>query len=220
MRKRTFIGLAIALVALTGPANSQTVVETFTSWNGNTVVTPFGHSGATDAYGQVFTAPAQYLNSWSFWLANNGGGDGVQFTANVGTWTGTQVGSVLWTSGLNLGTSSLARVQYTWNTGGVSLLTGGESYVFYLDAVGGSGSLGFGIIGSDVYAGGYFEFNNDTDHFQDWNGGFPQYDLAFSAEFDRVPGGPGSTVPEPATMTLLATGLAGMVAARKRKRES
>lgn len=217
MRKRTFIGLAIALVALTGPANSQAVVETFTSWNGTSVITTFGPS-TTDAYGQVFTAPAQYLNSWSFWLASSGGGDGVQFTANVGTWTGTQVGSVLWTSGLNLGTSSPTHVQYTWNTGGVSLLTGGESYVFYLDAVGGSGGLNFAST-LDVYAGGLFAFNGDTDHFQEWTADIPQQDLAFSAEFDRVPGGPGSTVPEPATTTLLATGLAGMAAARKRKKQ-
>jgi len=37
---------------------------------------------------------------------------------------------------------------------------------------------------------------------------------------DDTPGGPQETVPEPATMTLLATGLAGMAAARRRKKNN
>lgn len=55
--------------------------------------------------------------------------------------------------------------------------------------------------------------------------GCNDYDINFLQDMDNAPAGgsigiPQETVPEPATMTLLATGLAGMAAARRRKKNT
>ncbi|MES2124293.1 MAG: PEP-CTERM sorting domain-containing protein [Gemmatimonadota bacterium] len=218
IRQTLFALVATVTLAGASSLSAQVTVDTYTGWNGTDYYFPLGVDG-TDAYGQVFQAPAQYLNSWSFWLRENSGGANETFTANVGTWTGSAVGSVLWTSGIFAGTSSAGWQQYTFNTGGVSLLTGGESYIFFLDALTGPGTMGIGARYDAPYGGGNFVFQNGTDHTSDWDG-LTGSDLAFIASFDRVPSGGEEVVPEPATMTLLATGLFGMAGAARRKRRS
>lgn len=219
MRKPVLAAVVLSCTLVSAPVSAQVVVETYSAWNGVSGIIEFGldqpGDTRTGAYGQTFTAPAQYLNSWSFWLAGWDAGP-VQFTANVAEWTGSTLGALLWTSGTYSGPGGFDVFQeYNFQTGGVSLLTGGQQYIFFLDATGGTGSLEFGWFGNNVsqYAGGRYEFNNPDDHSLDWDT-FLDGDLVFRAEFDRVPT---ETVPEPASMTLLATGLAGMAAARRRK---
>jgi hypothetical protein len=165
--------------------------------------------------GQTFQAPASMLTDFTFQLSYHSLGDGLlPYTANVGTWTGSTVGSVLWTSATQVGPTTLGTplLPYTFNTGGLGL-TAGTTYVAFLQALGGSmqGLFATGEFG--VYGGGETVYSLASGPSGDWYG-LPSTDLAFVANFSD------DVVPEPATMTLLATGLAGMAAARRRKRNA
>jgi hypothetical protein len=227
MRVRRSHGFGLSRVAMTaallstltvGTIQAQVTLETTSQWSGNTAYAVFGVNSLS-LFGQTFAAPAQYLNSWTFYLANSTNAADLMFTANLGTWTGGAVGSLLWTSDLIVGTSSPSFVPYVFQTGGVSLLTGGETYIFFLRAVSGSGSRIIGSLFEDGYAGQGLAFGSAADPFQHWSGalGIEGDDLAFEADFSRTPS---ETVPEPATMTLLATGLLGVTAARRKRQRA
>ncbi len=80
---RWMAGAAALTLSGAAPVSAQ-VIETFSSWNGINALGEFG-SGGGDAYGQAFTAPAEYLNSWTYWIQTSppGLGANVMFTANV-----------------------------------------------------------------------------------------------------------------------------------------
>jgi PEP-CTERM motif len=206
--------LVLGAVVTSGSLTAQTITSVY---DGSSIYHPLGpYPGEPQSYGQTFIAPNQFLNSWEFWLvgwdeADYGPGTGVTFTANVGTWTGSEVRSIVWTSGSYSGTSSTTGVPYLFDTGGLSLSIG-SSYVFFL-AASGTGALGMeGNFDSDQYANGAFVYNNNADNFSAWDGTFAPYDAAFVAQFSDTP------VPEPGTISLLATGLVGMAGLARRKR--
>ena len=109
-------------------------------------------------------------------------------------------------------------------TGGTPLTTGG-SYIALIEQVTNpTGGVWWTGVGLNTYPlGSLFDrFYNPltpTSSPSDpgaWNGYAGAYDLALRATF-----GPGTTAavtPEPATLALLATGLAGIAAVRRRKR--
>jgi hypothetical protein len=230
-RARRFAALVALSLLVVGPSSAQVTLETVSAWDGIRFAGDFGPPRISDppypygtAIGQVFSAPQEYLNNWTYLLRSSpllpgNEGANVRFTANIGTWTGAGVGSLLWTSGLFAGTNSATAIPYVFNTGGVSLLTGGQNYIFYLAYVSGDGYLQTAVIRDDPYPGHTFQDDQRADHLGDWSRAdpFDPFDLAFIAEFDRVPT---ETVPEPATMTLLATGLAGLAAVRRKRQRN
>ena len=228
---------AVARIAILGllvavPAKSHAqIINTFSVWNGVDDAFPFG-SPNTATYGETITAPGGVLNDFSFWFTNGTNGGALQYSAYVGTWTGTAVGAVLWQSGGTFtGNGTSAFVQQQFNTGGLAL-TSGQVYALFVNAspyiTAHPSTTATDFLGATLtstYAGGaYIYTNNGNDFngiFNSWDqpGGTGAFcgtcDLALVAHFSA-----GTVTPEPATMTLFATGLVGLAASRRRRKRA
>ena len=142
-------------------------------------------------------------------------------SAYIASWTGSHAGNLLYTS---------APVDYP-NTGNAQLsfgpslgiqLTPGATYVAFLSVsqyYGQSQGESYISIGNGTIPGGSFVYFNNSGDFNElfttnWDGEGLQPDLAFTADFTNS--GSGST-PEPGTLALFGTGLAGTFAVLRRK---
>ncbi len=209
-------------LVLSGSASGSTIVI---PQNGTDFFQPFGDP-ETPKYGQTFVTPNATdvrIDSFSFWLDDQLGQfspDTVDFTASIYQWGGTVVGTTgaaLYTSSIRTTTDNAGAGGYErfdFNTGGV-LLASGVEYVALLTAVNdGLQSAAFMAANySNPYSGGNWVFGF----------GFApiwievDQDARFEATFSALPDG--TVVPEPATMTLLSFGLAGLGARRWRQRK-
>jgi hypothetical protein len=231
-RKLAF-GLCAAVMAtlFTGATQAVSVIDTTPSWNGTDYIFSFGETD-TATYGQTFTvtAPETVLESFTFYLddiLDSIDPDVVDFEAYVYAWDGNSAtGSALFSSGPYATTNNGGAggfEQITINTGGLSL-TAGSQYVAFFNTSnlfdGENGGSHWGATGgADTYSGGAFVFLNNGSNFgalttdnwtTDWLG--TGSDLAFTMTFsDQAP------IPEPATMTLIGLGLAGLVVRSRRK---
>lgn len=209
------------------------VIDTTGSWNGSDSIGGFGEPPNSATYGQTFTVtgPETVLDSFTFYVDdqfNSVFTDFVDFEVFVYAWDGGKAtGPALFSSSPMSTTNNGGADGWeaiTTNTGGIDLVSGSQYVAFF------SGSNLFdgepaisvwgGLNGADVYAGGQFAYSNNADNFgelftNDWSLGFQGEgsDLAFSMRFSEQ-----APIPEPATVTLLGLGLAGLVARNRRVR--
>ncbi|MEM8917738.1 MAG: PEPxxWA-CTERM sorting domain-containing protein [Pseudomonadota bacterium] len=212
------LGTAMALALPMAPAAAQDIDNTTGGSSGD--VFQFG-SDDTATYGQLFNAGGSAINSFSMFLGDRFDGSGdLDFKGYLGTWDGTKVGSVLYSSDVRThGDGGLT--EYMFNTGGLAL-SAGDTYVAFLSiselALQPQSTFDMPIANDGI--DGQFVFQNNGTNFgnlltNNWSLGFLQNrDVFFKASFGA------GAVPEPATWAFMIFGFGAVGAAMRRRKQN
>jgi hypothetical protein len=180
--------------------------------------------------GQTFMAGGAYMNSFSFWFGPGfsfnyaGEGDpssGALLVPYIMAWDGTNVvGSALFQGAATLVSGLSTYQRYDFATGDLALAPG-TMYVAFVQAVDDdihTGNVrvgrtaGTGAVATNVQGQPVQELT------EDWYLANTGVALNFAADFSNAPV---TATPEPATLMLLASGMAGLAGTRlRRKRRS
>lgn len=195
-----------------------------TTYNNYTGLNPFWHpfgNPDTATYGETFTspnAPDTNLASFSFWMAAPETSGNIVLGAYIATWTGTNAGTLLYSSG-PFNYDNTGEQKLTFNTGGLTL-DPGQQYVMFLSVsefYGQSAGTAQIDAGDPTIPGGNFVYFNNEGNFDElftnqWDATGLKPDWAVELNFTS-----GGAVPEPGTLLMLGTGLIGGVGVLRRK---
>ena len=213
--RRAFLAVAVALVVAPEVVTAQ-VIDT--RIGGTTAI-----SGGGQTSGETFVTPAGFpvLDTFSLWFAT-----GDPFQGFVYQWNGTTpVGSALFASPV-MTQSPVPQVpqQVTFNVGALALNPGNQ-YVAFVQTANHGGGMEIGYLatsvpgGGDTYASGTLVVGPSlpTNPVGGTWTSFPNDDEFVATLSPAAP--PVTSAPEPASLCLLGTGLAGIgVVARRRVR--
>jgi hypothetical protein len=216
------LGAVVVTLALAlSPTASAHAVTIDTTGSDTGTIVQFG-APDTATYGQTFTAPGSVLDSFSLFLRDRFTGSGsLDLRGYVAGWNGVMASSILYESSTRTMNAGGALQQFDFSPD--LALTPGGQYVAFLSIANlpDQPESNFGMPrGNDQIPGEFVFINNGTNPAQwtsiPWEQDFAgQDDVWFKASFDLTP------TPEPTTLLLWGTAMAGLgVARRRRSRKS
>ena len=213
--------LAPAFVFCAVTCLAGTIENNFTSYSD--FWHPLGNPN-TATYGETFSAPTNGdadLTKFGFYMGNPFVAGDIKLSGYIATWTGTQAGTILYTSPM-VDYANTGDFFLSFNTGGLNLTAGAE-YVAFLSVsqyYGQSSGETYVSQGGATIPGGNFVYYNNSGNFaaltsSSWDVTGTKPDWAVDLEF-ATGGIPDLGVPEPSSVVLLGAGLVGLASMRRK----
>jgi len=214
------IVLTATLAAMTLPVTHAHAANIDNTGEVMSGISPFG-SPHTSTYGQTFTAGADDAAITGFSMFLYGDDLPLTFRGYLATWTGTQAGTLLFTSDDTIISAPGSVQEFAFSTN--VAVTAGQQYVAFLSTSDLGGQLATSytmpLTGNSISGGRFYYSNNALDFsslFNDqWDGQYSSNDAALKVSFSSLAA---NAVPEPATWAMMIGGFAMAGGAMRRRK--